>query len=1009
MNKIAFLLVTALSLSACGGGGGGGGDTKKQPDPSYDAPTITVAAPSTVPEQAAVELSASIAFDNASLKTVTWSQVSGMSVNITADNESASFTAPVVLMQQGVQTLEFEVSVIDTNDNSSAETVQVQVQPTNLTPVITMNVAESIAELEDFEFDASATDNDGDIVSYQWSTDFQGLNIVNANSLTATFTAPAVNSTTEIKFTLTATDNEAEVSEKDILVTVNPTISGTIIGTDFNPISTNALIIEERDVIIYDFLTNQEIARTKPETDGSYSVMLIGDQSLSNGFKVVSQENISVDGESTEANPDLEAVCFADERHNCLLTPISLLITKAIENEEDITTRAQAVEHLENALNIDLSSDPFISGDGESGVDTKAIQLALLSDEITVPSWINSVFGFVNGKQDDAAVIATYFVNADVARIGVIISSDAIDLTAKEFNIVELVANVSLFGAEDSGQIYNYQWTLPEGFELTVDEDDTTSSSIRIKMPDVEVDTDLTFAVNVNNDDFNSDADITLTVQPVDFVDNTAPAINTMKDRIFNENSDVSITAFASDGQDFSSQLDVSWTQVEGTSVTLDTTNDFTLEFKTPDVIDDIQKLVFKITVIDSSFTASSETVDVYVTEKNELTAFTLNDTGVTTCANYDFENGAHDNQIDCQTLVPEAMPNNQDAHFGRDVDNNDNSNGRAGFDFTKIAADGQELSANASNWACVLDNTTGLMWERKQNSTGIHGFGAEFFYFDSNYSTNGGIPGVILKDEDTREPILNEEGNVQVDKGECLLSETICLSTEEFAAETNTENLCGYSDWRLPTKTELLSIVDYNADGGVAVDTDYFKYTQPTTYITSTGIGEKRMEDLYETRKVAIVNFASGESFYFNKAFVGNSTLSRRQPAILVRVDSSSPLHAHGDIINGVQTFDSVCNGFETKLYPGLPLDDDDAKMYCSNITATDESCPDNHKGTTGASAGKCCAYTVETRLDQADRAIWASGDENEVLDVELGSCCSSAGCRGLSNGSVDLDALAQ
>ena len=33
------------------------------------------------------------------------------------------------------------------------------------------------------------------------------------------------------------------------------------------------------------------------------------------------------------------------------------------------------------------------------------------------------------------------------------------------------------------------------------------------------------------------------------------------------------------------------------------------------------------------------------------------------------------------------------------------------------------------------------------------------------------------------------------------------------FAEDVNFESYCGFSDWRLPTRTELLSIMNYGAD----------------------------------------------------------------------------------------------------------------------------------------------------------------------------------------------------
>lgn len=1026
MNNKAFILCGVLLLSACGGGGGGGGEpkiTEPTPDPTPDpvqiAPTVSINANTSPIEKTEVTLLPTISFDNSTLKSAHWSQVSGPSVElIEIDQQAVTFMAPIVKIQDVELILEFSLSVTDSNDLTSSENITIKVQPVNANPVITVEQISAIAELSTYVFEASVIDNDGTVVAYAWSSDNQSITINDADKANASFTAPAITTATEIDFTLTVTDDEAGETSKLISVQVNPVVSGMLVGTEFNPVNTNSTPIEERDVVIYDLLTEQTLGSTKPNTDGSYIVMIQDTSSLSNGFKVSSSKDVITESSKnpgtfyTTKEVDLESICFSEERHSCDATPISLLIAKIVENTEEITSRSQAIEYLEQALNINLSTDPFIEASNGNGIDINAIQSALLSNELTFSGWVNSIQGFISGSTSNTAEIVTYFPNVDAARLGVLISSNSTTLIENAFDIVQFTATANLFGElpEGNSGIYNYQWTMPQGYEISVEDDNTASSVLRVKLPDVEQDVDLTFSVTVTNDDFVASNEITITVKSVEVVDNTIPKIETLKDAIFASNTDVAIVASASDGQDFTSQLIVSWQQLSGSNVTLDSTNNFTLSFKTPEVLAEAEKLVFEITVIDSNFSAATATVDVYVTKAIELTAFNLNDTGVIDCGNYAFDGGSHNNNVNCSAPIgSEPLPNNQDAHFGRDVNNNDDTDGFAGFNYSKIAADGTVLSNDATEWSCVLDNVTGLMWERKTNAIDIHGIDTVFFYFDSDYSKNGGRPGYILKDAETREPILDADGKEQANKDECSESEAVCLTTEEFVAETNQENLCGYADWRMPHKTELMSIVNYNAENVPTIEANYFPFTKSAPYVTSTGIGEQRIAGLYETRKVAMVHFAAGESYYFNKNFIGNSTSSRRIAARLVRVNQSQPIHAHGDIIDGKQTFDSVCNGFETKLYPQLPLEDASSKMFCSNMDATNEACPDNHKGLSGASTGKCCAYTVETRENQENRAIWASGDEIEVLDVELGSCCSSEGCRGLSNGSFNLDAMAQ
>ena len=74
---------------------------------------------------------------------------------------------------------------------------------------------------------------------------------------------------------------------------------------------------------------------------------------------------------------------------------------------------------------------------------------------------------------------------------------------------------------------------------------------------------------------------------------------------------------------------------------------------------------------------------------------------------------------------------------------------GPKGFDYTKIAMNGQLLPASAvlgtspTDWACTRDNNTGLLWEVKSPDNLSHRyFGHRYQWFSAIASTNGGSPG---------------------------------------------------------------------------------------------------------------------------------------------------------------------------------------------------------------------------------------------------------------------------
>ena len=205
-----------------------------------------------------------------------------------------------------------------------------------------------------------------------------------------------------------------------------------------------------------------------------------------------------------------------------------------------------------------------------------------------------------------------------------------------------------------------------------------------------------------------------------------------------------------------------------------------------------------------------------------------LNDTGVDWCAdniaNRQFDGTREEMTESCQALSG-PLPG-QDAHFGRDALARERKlpktgHGNAGFDFTKLCRNGKVAgdrgcSPNPSpgkgsrNWGCTRDNVTGLVWEVKASS-GLQSSANTYSWYSPDKSLNGGDPG-------------SKNG------GQCEGSD---CDTHTFMQKINEQELCGLSDWRLPTKRELLSIVD-NSSLKPAVDTRFFPNTVPAYYWSS-------------------------------------------------------------------------------------------------------------------------------------------------------------------------------
>ncbi len=200
----------------------------------------------------------------------------------------------------------------------------------------------------------------------------------------------------------------------------------------------------------------------------------------------------------------------------------------------------------------------------------------------------------------------------------------------------------------------------------------------------------------------------------------------------------------------------------------------------------------------------------------------TLNDTGITLTASnkskdifqyFDTldlakictEQQIEDNDETCESETLESTLElfpEQDAFYGRDATQNDDSDGRAGFSFTKLDIEGNPLPSTAPEWACVKDNVTNLTWENKSAD-------ADLQYHKAKYTWYNPLTG------------SSTDGKKSLDECDYNGCDTHAYMN---AINTATEPLCGINQWRLPTRDELLSIVDYGASHP-AIDQNYFPY----------------------------------------------------------------------------------------------------------------------------------------------------------------------------------------
>ena len=199
-----------------------------------------------------------------------------------------------------------------------------------------------------------------------------------------------------------------------------------------------------------------------------------------------------------------------------------------------------------------------------------------------------------------------------------------------------------------------------------------------------------------------------------------------------------------------------------------------------------------------------------------------LNDTGMYYAGNSE----RNDNQSGC-TGSDISVP--QDCNQGRDATHNDSSDGYYGLSFTRLNADGGEYSGSGTYssdpWSCVRDNVTGLIWEVKTDDGGVHDKDNKYIW--------GGLTAIGYESTSSNKGLYYDSATSIAEYGDDYSWDALVNSANDGSG------LCGYTGWRVPSMSELFSILDYSyyarSTSGPAIDENYFPNTQAGVYFSAT------------------------------------------------------------------------------------------------------------------------------------------------------------------------------
>lgn len=187
-------------------------------------PVVTVSANQSVNEGANVAVTATASDPDGSIVSTQWKQVSGQSVTLTATSGlSTSFTAPSVTTSD-VIVLRF-IATDNVGEKADAD-VSITINGNNQSPTANAGADQTVTEGATVNLRGTATDADGQIVSYTWAKiSGPDITLSPAAGPNVSFIAPQVDATTTIDIRLTVIDNDGLSGSDEVRITVNNTAS----------------------------------------------------------------------------------------------------------------------------------------------------------------------------------------------------------------------------------------------------------------------------------------------------------------------------------------------------------------------------------------------------------------------------------------------------------------------------------------------------------------------------------------------------------------------------------------------------------------------------------------------------------------------------------------------------------------------------------------------------------------------------------------------------------------
>ncbi|UPW19648.1 DUF1566 domain-containing protein [Agarivorans sp. TSD2052] len=771
-------------------------------NPVNTAPTVSAGIAQTVNEQTNVALSGVASDADGSIASYAWAQLSGTNVNLSNPNSAnASFTSPTLTT---ADTLVFQITVTDDEGAVISDTVAVSVNPVNTAPIVSAGVAQTVNEQTNVALSGVASDADGSIASYAWAQlSGTNVNLSNPNSANASFTSPTLTTADTLVFQITVTDDEGAVISDTVSVSVNPvnTVPTVSAGASQSVNEQTSVVIyadandADGNIATYSWTqlsgTNVSLSTADKAIASFTAPTLLSSETLVFQITVTDNEGESVtDTLSISVNP---------------INTGPIVTTGADQSVNEQTSVMLTVNASDADGNIASYTWTQLSGTNISLSDANTAIASFTSPTIVTSE--NLVFQVLVTDNEGESQIGLTRVTVNPVNTAPTVSAGN-DQTIDEQNNVSLNATAN----DTDGSIATYQWQQTAG--VTVSLQDANTENASFIAPEVSGDSVVQLEVTVTDNEGISVSDnVSITI-----ANNFSPTADIIAPILVRETELVVLDGSGSTDTE-TANLQYEWQQTDnsGISIAFADSSLEQLQFTAPNVTTSIV-VAISLTVSDEGGKTATNEVSIALTPSNTNLA-PINDTGISTCADYAFgASESHQNSVDCNLTTDadgDSVPQDQDGHVGRDINASNNDDGKLGFSFIKLDSQGQALNADATSWSCVLDTVTELIWEVKTTDSGLQDIHHNYSWLDNNNSQNGGNSG-------------------GADAGSCVGT----CDTESYVNSVNALSLCGLTNWRVPAYPELQSLVDYSQTN-FAIENDYFPNTDNDGYWTSTTLSQ--------------------------------------------------------------------------------------------------------------------------------------------------------------------------